>query len=190
MREKGHKPKQGWIRPPAAPPGPNYLMDVAPGKHLKRHSRQNKGKKSKLGLLTPFIGYVFHPSSPSTDVVSSSTTEMGRRDTRAQIIINLSTHKQANFHTGNLTQSQNRHWDIFRITNDLFFCNWCWAVNSGKPFRRLLDCCQQSVPSLTHPICSLTICFFFAGNWEDEIECGNVPSSFIHVLGKKRLLHT
>lgn len=121
MREEGHKPKQGWIRPPAASPGPNYLMDVALANHLKCHSRQNKGKKSKLVLLTPFIGYVFHPSSPSTDVVSSSTTEMGRRDTRAQIIINLSTHKQANFHTGNLTQSQNRHWDIFRITNDLFF---------------------------------------------------------------------
>lgn len=97
-------------------------MDVALDKHLKRHSTQNKGeKKFKRVLLTPFIGYVFHPSSPSTDVVSSSTTEMGRRDTRAQIIINLSTHKQANFHTGNLTQSQNRHWDIFRITNDLFF---------------------------------------------------------------------
>jgi len=25
------------------------------------------------------MGYVFHPSSPSTDVVSSSTTEMGKR---------------------------------------------------------------------------------------------------------------
>lgn len=36
----------------------------------------------KVALLTPFIGYVFHPSSPSTDVVSSSTTEMGKRGKR------------------------------------------------------------------------------------------------------------
>lgn len=44
--------------------------------HLERGAAdsETEGKKS-VGLLTPFIGYVFHPSSPSTDVVSSSTTE-------------------------------------------------------------------------------------------------------------------
>lgn len=78
--------------------------------------------KSRVALLTPFIGYVFHPSSPSTDVVSSSTTEMGKRGKGENTTIrNLSTRKKSYFHTGDWNISHKRvHLDIFYINRNDF----------------------------------------------------------------------